>query len=85
MSRRGGDGLVVMEANHEEDPVATGEVVNSQVHRVGANDCRYDKQVDNDHNRGCQQDDEADKHLEHSDKSEGPVIKVVPVQGEEIK
>lgn len=75
MSWRGGDGLVVMEGYHEEDPVTTAKVINSQVHRVGADNCGYDKQVDNDHNRGCQQDDKADKCLEDSDKWETQVKK----------
>lgn len=56
VSRGGDGGLVVMEGHHEQKPVATAEMPKSPVHRVRADDFGYDKQMDDDHNRGCQQD-----------------------------
>lgn len=62
VSWRGGGCLVIMEHHHNEKPVATTEVPRNPVCRVRADDCGQDKQVDDDHNRGCQQDDKTDKH-----------------------
>lgn len=63
VSWRGGGRFVIMEHHHNEKPVATTEVPHNPVCRVSADDRGQDKQVDNDHNWGCQQDDKTDKHL----------------------
>lgn len=63
VSRRGGAGLVIMKPHVGEEPVAAAEVPDDPVDGVGAADGGQDEQVDDDHDWGRQQDDEADKHL----------------------
>jgi len=63
VSRRGGGGLVVMEDHHGEEPVAAAQVPGDPVRRVGAENRGQDEQVDDDHDGGGQQHDEADEHL----------------------
>lgn len=59
----GGGGLVVMKDHHDEEPVAAAEVPDHPGQRVGAEDGGQDEQVNDDHNRGGEKDDETDEHL----------------------
>lgn len=63
----GGGGLIIMEDHHGEKPVATAQVPDDPVPRIIAEDHRQDEQVDDRHNRGGEQHDQSDKHLEEKD------------------
>lgn len=68
---RGGGGLVVMEDHHDEEPVAAEEVPGHPVHRIGVEDGGQDKQVDDNHHRGGEQNHQSHKDLREREKTSG--------------
>lgn len=52
-----------MEDDEKKQPVSTAEMPDDPEHRVAPDDFRYHKDVDDDHDRGCQEDDQTDKNL----------------------
>lgn len=63
MSWGGDGGLVVVEGQHDEQPVTAAKVPDGPEGGVSPEDGGEDEDVDDYHHGGRQQDHEADKHL----------------------
>ena len=70
MSCRGSGGLVVVEDDHGEYPVAVGQVPDNPLERVGAIDDGQHKQVDNDQDRASEENHQRYKYLEERNEEE---------------
>ena len=70
MSCRGSGGLVIVEEDHGEDPVAITQVPDNPLERVGAKDDGQHKEVDNDQDGASEENHQRYKYLEERNEEE---------------